>query len=215
MKKYTLFLGLLFDIGLVYAIPPNAPTEIVFRIDNDWEKQQFLQNLEKNSNAIVEKLILQETYFSKSNTDNENRSPQNRFSIVKVQLETEDNTVIAPPRTSLIIKSQQEALETTVENTDTIIKMLGILGHEKSAFARKKRTEFTGETMKITYDTIENMGQFFTIQLIQTTSSIEKGRETIYNFLKKAGIKKIIEFDKDFFHLSSGSNPLGIPKELN
>ena len=77
----------------------------------------------------------------------------------------------------------------------------GIIG-----VVKKKRTIYRIENAKIHLDKVENLGDFFEIELAIVSGEEKKGEEIIFQYMEKFGIKKENLIDVAYQDLLANKN---------
>lgn len=82
-----------------------------------------------------------------------------------------------------------DELEINVENGSKTLELLKKLGFEIIETIKKYREEWQYKNFLICYDKVEELGEFFEIEFIGEIDNPAKGKQKIFDFIKKIGIK--------------------------
>lgn len=95
-------------------------------------------------------------------------------------------------------KSRQEYK--TPVNSD-IYKIIKKIGFTEFMKVKKKRSYYTLDEVKITYDEVEGLGTFIELEVTADEETMEESKELLFSVLKKLGIPKSELIRKSYVEL--------------
>lgn len=98
--------------------------------------------------------------------------------------------------------SHRDEYEIKIENGDTMINILKLLGYTEHTVITKKRTTYLIQNIfEVVFDDVQNVGKFMEIELKEPTDDVKSGIAKIEQLLKEMGIREFTQYDRSYIHM--------------
>ncbi len=190
----------------------NLEIELKFYIPTDSERASFVEWINQKPNKL--KTVRQkECYLLGPNTEAKDNGKGFVDAVNTLRLRSEgDNNSITmkirhiDPKTNKTIKREEK--ETDIKDARVLKDIFTTLGYKSIEFSKnrsRKLVECDAMQFEVAFDEITE-GQlegsnFVEVELKSSVHSVEEGKKAILNLLKRAGVRKIIQYDRGYFQM--------------
>lgn len=192
----------------------NKEIEIKFHFDNQIDEKKFTDYIE-NYGVLKKKVKQNEFYLVGPETTiefNKSLGFQDAQNTLRVRAEQSLNNSNAPVKLSTTVKKRhldedgktvsRDEFEVSISDYKAMLQLYATLGYYRHTQVEKVRTAYILGNMEIAFDNVAELGSFFEIELIKNPETVQKGYNSIYEFLEKeVGIERITEFDRSYVHM--------------